>query len=514
MIFVSLAELIESIAPFVPISVIWQNATEHSEEQAPTDDQAQSVVLDLISTYRRSGVAAELVDYLRKTEADARPSWRKSDAAGALEALDDDVLSRLEQISCHYSRLLKGTDLRRADLHDQHVHDHERWARREQFRQASELRAERRGVIGFLDHYGIPHTLDGRPHDMIRQSNVKSLRASSRSVDGNTFVSLYEVLHAVAPYIRIDAQDARDYSSNLGTAYSFGAEPEIGLAGPTEELEWQAILIAPVCRLFQESRAAEQLLAVFGSGNAGDLPKWREQRSGKSLALPGLEVKGMQELVRLSELEAQYKADYDRSRRYSLRVTTKPKTGELSLEAPMLDLRKRSRLHEIGFIRSDIIPILDDHEIKHNLGRIGGPSIADKIRAPSGKRSLTTRELADAFGDVDGGGPKTGRDSEEWEAYMQGKSPSWLRWPHIRVQKGGSGRGNSAYWNPVEFAKAAWSKGKIPLKAFDDRFEAVKELAPWKDDWQAWRSTEAEMADENPARKPGKFPGWIPLKNG
>lgn len=502
--FVSLAEIIESIAPFVPISEIWRNAAEHPEKQAATATQVPPVVFDLISTYGRSGAAAELVDYLLKTEVDARPSWRKSEAVGAPGSFDDEVLSLLEQISCHYGRLLKRTDLRRADLHDQHIHDRERWERQNHFRRAGEFRAERRGAIGFLDHYGIPHTLDGRSHDMTRQSNVEALIGSSRSVDDKAFVSVYEVIHAVAPHIRIDAQEARDYSSNLGTAYSLAAEPEIGLAGPMEGPEWQAILSAPVCRLFQESRAAERLLAVFGSGNASDVPKWREEQFGKSLALPGLEVEGMQELVRLAKTEAQYKAAYDRFCRYPPRFMTKPKTGELSLEAPMLDLRTRSRLHQIGFIRSDVIPVLDDHEIKHNLGRIGGPSVADKIRAPSGKRPLTTRELANAFGDVDDGAPKTGRDSKGWEAYMQGKSPSWLRSAHIRVQEGGSGRGNSAYWDPVEFAKAAWSKGKILLKAFDDRFETVRELAPWKDEWDAWRLTETELGDEIPARKPGK----------
>lgn len=397
---VSLAEIIESIAPFVPISEIWQSAAAHPAKQATNDAQAQPIVLDLISAYRRSGAAAELVDYLRKAEVDARPPWRKSDAADARESLDDEVLLLLDHVSFQYGRLLNRTDLRRADQHDQHVLDHERWAREGQFRQAERFCTERRGAIGFLDHYGIPHTLDGRSHDMIGQNNVEVSRGSSRSVDDNAFVSVYEVLHALAPHIRIDAQDARDYSSNLGTAYSFGAEPEIDLAGPAEELEWQAILSAPVCRIFQESRAAERLLGVFGSGNASDVPKWRVQRLGKSLALHGLEVEGMQELIRLSETEGQYKAAYDRFRRYSPRFTTEPKTGELSLEASMLDLHKRSRLHEIGFIRSDIIPILDAHEIKHNLGKIGGPSTADKLLAAPGKRPLTTQELAAAFADV------------------------------------------------------------------------------------------------------------------
>ena len=492
---VSLAEIIESIAPFVPISEIWRSAAEHPEKQATTDAQVQPVVLDLISAYRRSGAAAELVDYLRKTEVDARPPWGKSDAAGARESLDDDVLSLLDQVSFQYGRLLKRTDLCRADLHDQHVHDHERWAREGQLRQAEKFFAERRGVIGFLDHYGIPHTLDGRSHDVVGQSSVDALRGSSRSVHDNAFVSVYEVLHAIAPHIRIGAQDARDYSSNLGTAYSFGAEPEIDLTGPTEELEWQVILSAPVCRLFQESRAAERLLGVFGSGNASDVPKWRVQRYGKSLALHGLEVEGMQELIRLSETEGQYKAAYDRFRRYSPRFTTKPKTGELSLESPMLDLPKRSRLHEIGFIRSDIIVILDAHEIKHNLGKIGGPSTTDKLLAAPGKRPLTTQELAAAFADVGQSRYLTKRDYDQWLKYLQGSLPEWAKASAIRLMIGEQGK-QASTWNPVEFAKQAILKGPgrrpIDIRAFDERFRTVLQLAHWREEWLGFRELDRE----------------------
>jgi hypothetical protein len=492
---VSLAEIIESIAPFVPISEIWQSAAEYPEKQATTDAQAQPIVLDLISAYRRSGAAAELVDYLRKTEVNARPPWRKSDAAGARESLDDEVLSLLDQVSFQYGRLLKRTDLRHADLHDQHVHDHERWAQEGQFRQADKFCAEKRGVIGFLDHYGVPHTLDGRTNDMIGQSNVEILRGSSKPVEDNAFVSLYEVLRAIAPHIRIDAQHAREYSSNLGTAYSFGAEPEIDLAGPTDELEWQAILSAPVCRLFQESRAAERLLGMFGSGKASDVPKWREERFGKSLALHGLEVEGMQELVRLSETEGRYKAAYDRFRRYSPRFTTKPKTGELSLEAPMLDLPKRSRLHEIGFIRSDIIPILDAHEIKHNLGKIGGPSTADKLLAAPGKRPLTTQELAAAFADIGQCRYLTKRDYDQWLKYLQASLPEWAKASAIRLMIGEQGR-QASTWNPVEFAKQAILQGPgrrpIDIRAFDERFRTVPQLAHWRDEWFRFRELDRE----------------------
>lgn len=489
---VSLAETIESIAPFVPISEIWQSAAEHLGKHATTDAWAQPVVLDLISAYRRSGAAAELVDYLRKAELDARPPWRKSDAAGARESLDEEVLLLLDEVSFQYGRLLNRTDLRRAD---QHVYDHERWTREGQFRQAEEFCTERRGMIGFLDHYGIPHTLDGRAHDVVGQSNGEVSRGSSRSVDDNAFVSVYEVLHAVAPHIRIDAQDARDYSSNLGTAYSFGAEPEIDLAGPTKELEWQAILSAPVCRLFQESRAAERLLGVFGSGNASDVPKWRVQRLGKSLALHGLEVEGMQELMRLSEVEAQYKAAYDRFRRYSPRFTSKPKTGELSLESPMLDLPKRWRVHEIGFIRSDIVSILDSHEIRHNLGKIGGPSTADRLRAAPGKRPLTTQQLAAAFADI--GQPRylTKRNYDQWLKYLQGSLPEWAKASAIRPMIGEQGK-QASTWNPVEFAKQAVLKGAgrrpIDIRAFDERFRTVAELAHWRDEWLAFRELDRQ----------------------
>ena len=493
---VSLAEIIESIAPFVPISEIWRNAVEQCEKQPSPEAQVRPVVFDLISTYRHSGVAAELADYLRKTTADVRPPWRNTKTAKVVEVSDDEVLSLLDQISANYSRLQKAQDLRRADWHDQHVQDWERWGRNTHFLLADKHVVDRRAMIGFLDHYGIPHNLDGRSSDTAKRSNVERLRESLGHVDDNAFESLYEVLRAVAPHIPVDVQDARNYSSNLGTAYSFGAEPGIDLAGPLEEIERQTIFSAPASRLFQESRAAEQLLGLFGSGNAGDLPKWREQRSGKSLALPGVEEEGMSELVRLSEVETQYKTEYDRCRRYSIHGDAKPKTEELSLEASVLDLRKRSRMHEIGFIRREIIPFLDDHEIKHNLGRVGGPSTADKFRAEPGKRSLTTAQLAAVFADIEGCRHRTGRDRKAWMDYLQGSPPKWARQSPVLVTEGGHGSGNSAYWNPVEFAKMATQKGTKPInpEAFDERFATVKLLEPWKGDWHAWRSAAADLA--------------------
>lgn len=503
---VSLAEIIESISPFVPISEIWQNAVEQYEKQPSPEALVRPVVFDLISTYRHSGVAAELADYLRKTVADVRPPWRNTKTAKVAEAPDAEVLSLLDEISLQYSRLQKAQDLRRADWHDQHAQDRERWGRDNHFLLADTLVVDRRAMIGFLDHYGIPHNLDGRSSDTTKRSNVERLRESLGPVDDNAFESLYEVLRAVAPHIPVDVQDARNYSSNLGTAYSFGAEPGLDLTGQPEEIERQTVFSAPVSRLFQESRAAEQLLSLFGSGKASDLPKWREQRSGKSLALPGLEQEGMRELVRLSELEAQYKTEYDRHRLYSMRFDTKPKTEELSLETSVLDLRKRSRMHEIGFIRREIIPFLDDHEIKHNLGRVGGPSTADKFRAEPVKRWLTTAELANVFADIESCALKTGRDRKGWMRYLQGKRAKWARQAPVLAKEGGKGRGNSAYWDPVEFAKMATQEGRPPInpKVFDERFATAKLLEPWKGDWDAWRLSEVDLASENPAKKPGK----------
>ncbi|WP_333968688.1 hypothetical protein [Burkholderia orbicola] len=119
-------------------------------------------------------------------------------------------------------------------------------------------------------------------------------------------------------------------------------------------------------------------------------------------------------------------------------------------------------------------------------------------------QNLTTSELAVAFADMGDCKYRTGKDDAKWEAYLQEKRRVWMVAPHIRVQPGGSGRGRTARWNPLEFAKGYVSNeaNREILVAFDERFRKVRALAPWKDEWTLWAADFKESLETPRGGKP------------
>jgi hypothetical protein len=499
---ISLAEVVTSIAAFVPISEMWQKSAEQHEKQSPENAQQKPIVIDLIETFRSSGAAIEFASYLREAQLEARPRWH-SPPIKDVQLQDENALTLLDLISLHYSQFAKICEKLSMGLHDQHVrmraYVREERIRADHWQLAEKVRVDRGDVIQFLDHYDIPHTLDGRSGAAAGRSAVDDLIDSRESPADDAFVSLYKVIEAISPRIQVDEQEIRDYSSNIYTVRSLGAAP--GAAnkdGSPEEstdtsfgFDLQRILGAPVQRIFQGSRSASGLLRIFGSGNVRDLPKWRELTySGVAIYRAKLEEDGMHELRSLSELELRYKEEFRNFDKISSRYRTEPDSGEQALKPPALDLPTQARSYAIGFIRSEIIPFLNDHEIPHNLGTVGEPSMAEKLLAGPGQRPLTTQELAAAFADIDGCTRKTGRDHKGWLSYLQGSLPKWAKVSTIQLSIGKPGKLPST-WDPVEFAKKAVlsSPSKRPFfgQAFDERFDGSPQLAQWKDDWHSWR---------------------------
>ncbi len=104
------------------------------------------------------------------------------------------------------------------------------------------------------------------------------------------------------------------------------------------------------------------------------------------------------------------------------------------------------------------------------------------------KYGLSTNEMAAAFGDTDRDRYRTSRDHTGWLQYLQGSPPNWATKKTIRIAPGGPGRGKSAEWDPLEFAKVYVSKDlNGRLRAFDERFRGVEALKPWREAWMLWR---------------------------
>ncbi|MFP3475866.1 MULTISPECIES: hypothetical protein [Burkholderia] len=103
------------------------------------------------------------------------------------------------------------------------------------------------------------------------------------------------------------------------------------------------------------------------------------------------------------------------------------------------------------------------------------------------KRGLSTNEMAAAFGDTAHDRHKTSRDHAGWLQYLQGSLRPWAMNERIRIAPGGPGRGRSAEWDPVEFAKKYVSKDfNGRWRAFNERFVGVDALKPWRQAWMLW----------------------------
>jgi hypothetical protein len=502
---ISLAEVVRSIAAFVPVSDDWRRTEDKYKKQSSADFHELPIIIDLIATFRSSGAAAELRRYLIEVVPEPHLQWESSLPVKDVPSVGHKALELLKSIALHYLQLAQICERRRTDLHDQHLFAREERVRAGHWKDAEKIRVDRSHVIHFLDSHDIPHTLDGRPGTAASRSTLEELIDSKKPSKDNDFVSLFQVLQAVAPRIEVDQLDVQRHSSNVRANYSRVAVPDGATNNDsakesTDEssaLELQRILGTPVRRLFQESRSALTLLRIFGSGNLGDLPKWRELTyTGDTVYRASLQDEGVRELRRWSELELRYKESFDSQDKQVSRYAIEPDTGEQALQPPALELSTQSRTYEIGFVRGDIIPFLDDHEIPHRLGKTGERSIAEKLRAGPGKRPLTTQELAAAFADIDGCTYPIGRDNKGWLSYLQRSLPKWAKDPKIQLTIGKPGKLPST-WDPVEFAKEATRSGRgrtpIPGRAFDERFKTAPQLEHWRNDWLSWRDAVREF---------------------
>ncbi|WP_155753857.1 hypothetical protein [Burkholderia anthina] len=178
------------------------------------------------------------------------------------------------------------------------------------------------------------------------------------------------------------------------------------------------------------------------------------------------------------------------------------------------------RFDEIMFDRVEILNFLKKFDIKHS--RLDDPSVAAGNAARGAKLSdeatidesqkpgpwpsaplliknrsdasearracgLSTDAMAAAFGDTDHNRHKTSRDYRRWLRYLQASAPSWATKEPIRITPGGPGRGKSAEWDPLEFAKAYVSKDfNGRWRAFNERFHGVEALKPWRQAWALW----------------------------
>ncbi|WP_019139871.1 hypothetical protein [Noviherbaspirillum massiliense] len=181
------------------------------------------------------------------------------------------------------------------------------------------------------------------------------------------FVSLFDAVRAIAPRIEVSQGEVDLYADLPGEDDSFG----------------RLLAQASLRQFFQKSRAAFRLLNCLFNTPAAI--RWFDiALTGFPLQSEDARKEGRDELVRWTKQEQEFQANVDRMRRLSprWRDATPDTTNEKSLS---LNPPKSPRSCSIGFDRIELIRILDQNTIPHNLGELPpfiNEHIDDSIAVP------------------------------------------------------------------------------------------------------------------------------------
>lgn len=356
--------------------------------------------------------------------------------------------------------------------------------------------------------------------------------SQEHAASARKFISVLDVVNSVARYVPVDEfeKDLRESQHVLSDTYW----DRIGTA--LNRKIQTALTHDCLLRAYRTSEAAAAL-EDYLHHETGSGPRWFDWGlTGRPRLSDSARNEAMAALVHLAQYDKRCidawrsgKLDFHR---YS--------DGLPAGDGKFRNRVEESRLRSIGFEQTELVAFLDRNGIPYTIDSFEGQSLVanpllfttetsagveDSANAEhsqaqrllhaavqgGGARSLTTSEMAAAFGDGEDFGYKTGRSGERWKDYLQKSPPEWAKVPHIRVLEGKRGRNRTSRWNPLEFAKVYVAKQNdiAVLRAFNERFRKISWLEHWKADWTLWAAEETErlkdctpLKAQNPSRKP------------
>lgn len=295
----------------------------------------------------------------------------------------------------------------------------------------------------------------------ISRCKTGSLQRNQMGID---FVSLFEVIRAVSPCIKVSEDELGYYSES-----------------PIDDTHLARMMArTPARQCFQASRAAAHLLEHFT--NSSIALRWFDKSlTGIPLLFEDARKESRDELVNLTNQERYFKAHFERARRGSSRWEDAVPDAAGEDTTSFRDIPKRHRFWSIGFDRAEIVSFLDRSAIPHRFSTNSGNEV---------KNGIPTPVIAAAFAGL------SGWDMDRWKKNLS--AAAWAK--DAQTRSGRKGTGGSALWDPVLLAKFARTHRGISLHELGKVFRATKAFEPWLAEWKVYEEDARWSAGKNPAR--------------